>query len=143
MVTVIVNLAPARSTFHIAGQKEAEYKEPGDAVVLPSAVWHRSGVAQRRTVKVAYFFKLMKKDEFDARTGEPPKADKDTPIAVEPAPGSADPATGSSSAADEERKEEDAEVKTMRPTKPSGTRLLTPPAIETEAGTASDGWLED
>ncbi len=58
---------------------------------------------------VAYFFKLMKKDEFDARTGEPPKADKDTPIAVEPAPGSADPATGSSSAADEELKEEDAE----------------------------------
>ena len=99
MVTVIVNLAPARSTFHIAGKKEAEYKEPGDAVVLPSAVWHRSGEAQRRTVKVAYFFKLMKKDEFEARTnlppsGEPPKAGgKDTPITVvEPAPGSADPA---------------------------------------------------
>ena len=99
MITVIVNLAPARSTFHIAGQEEAEYKEPGDAVVLPSAVWHRSGVAQRRTVKVAYFFKLIKKEEFEARTklppsGEPPKAGgKDTPITVEePAPGSADPA---------------------------------------------------
>jgi hypothetical protein len=118
-ITVIVNLAPARSTFHIAGKEEAEYMEPGDAVVLPSAAWHRSGVAQRRSVKVAYFYKLMKKEEVAARTvtidqadlppaGEPPKAD--TPIAVEQVSGSADPATASSSAADEELKEEESEI---------------------------------
>ena len=117
-ITVIVNLAPARSTFHIAGKEEAEYMEPGDAVVLPSAAWHRSGVAQRRTVKVAYFYKLMLKEEYARRTeiidqadlppsGEPPEAE--TPIAVEPAPGSADPATASSLAPGEELHEEEPE----------------------------------
>jgi hypothetical protein len=103
--------------------------EPGDAVVLPSAAWHRSGVAQRRSVKVAYFYKLMKKEEVAARTvididqadlppaGEPPKAD--TPIAVEQVSGSADPATASSSAADEELKEEESEIEAKEAVYPS------------------------
>ena len=70
-VTVIVNLSPAKSSFHIAGmEEEAKYNEPGDAFVLPSAAWHRSGMAERRTVKVAYFFKLMKVEAIPEETTE-------------------------------------------------------------------------
>ena len=58
-VTFIVNLAPAKSSFHVAGFRQSTvYYEPGDAYLFPSAAWHRSGGAQRRSVKVAYFYKL-------------------------------------------------------------------------------------
>jgi uncharacterized protein YjlB len=121
-VTVIVNLSPAKSSFHIAGmEEEAAYNKPGDAVVLPSAVWHRSGTAERRTVKVAYFFTLMKKEvkkevhpeKEEMKTETLPK-DVDVAKAgngksIEAASGSADPATTSSAAADQEPDEEDAE----------------------------------
>jgi len=122
-VTVIVNLSPAKSSFHIAGmEEEAKYNEPGDAVVLPSAVWHRSGTAERRTVKVAYFFNLMKKEvKKEEPKKEEPKTEtllKDVDVAkagngksIEAASGSADPATTSGEAADQEPPaEEDTET---------------------------------
>jgi hypothetical protein len=43
-------------------EEEAAYNEPRDAFVLRSTVWHRSGTAERRTVKVAYFFHLFQKE---------------------------------------------------------------------------------
>ena len=71
-VTVIVNLSPSKSSFHIAGKDEAEtYSQPGDAFVLPSKAYHRSGEAERRTVKVAFFFKLTKKATVDLTDDKP------------------------------------------------------------------------
>ena len=80
-VTVIVNLSAAKSSFFIAGKEEAIYNEPGDAFVLPSAAWHRSGIAERRTVKVAFFFNLVKKEKVVALT-EAPAVSLPTPPAL-------------------------------------------------------------
>ena len=70
-LSCIVNLSPAKSTFHVAGfGPEATYNEPGDMFVLPSDAFHRSGVAARRTIKVAYFFKVEKKPKEAEKTSD-------------------------------------------------------------------------
>ena len=68
-ITCIINLSPAKSTFHVAGfEPEATYTEPGSMFLLPSDVFHRSGFAALRTIKVAYFFKMDKKLKEEEKT---------------------------------------------------------------------------
>lgn len=57
-VTVIINLSFGKAYMHVAGRKEAEYDGPGSAHMFPSQVFHRSGEAERRCVKIALFFDL-------------------------------------------------------------------------------------
>ena len=57
IVTVIVQLTPGITDFHVAGKAQmGVYETAGSAHILCSQVWHRSGTAQRRTIKAAYFF---------------------------------------------------------------------------------------
>ena len=82
-VTVIVNLSPATSDFHVAGRAHSStYLLPGDTHIFPSAVVHRSGLAERRTVKCAYFFDLKMEESAEAgssssNTAEPSILDID------------------------------------------------------------------
>tara|TARA_B110000027_G_scaffold133302_1_gene161435 strand:- start:234 stop:1535 length:1302 start_codon:yes stop_codon:yes gene_type:complete len=56
-MSVLVNLSYGSSTFHIAGrEEEAIYDGIGSGHIFPSKVYHRSGRATRRSVKVAFFF---------------------------------------------------------------------------------------
>lgn len=55
-VTVIINLSHGTSNMHVAGCALAEYDGIGSARMFPSKVFHRSGEAPRRCVKVALFF---------------------------------------------------------------------------------------
>lgn len=71
-VTVIVNLSPAMSDFHVAGRAHScTYVRPGDTHIFPSAVVHRSGSAERRTVKCAYFFDLKMNSSAEASSSAP------------------------------------------------------------------------
>lgn len=57
IVTVIVQLTPGKTDFHVAGRMQmGVYETTGSAHLFCSQAWHRSGTAQRRTIKVAYFF---------------------------------------------------------------------------------------
>ena len=57
IVTVIVQLTPGNTDFHVAGRSQsAVYTTAGSAHLFCSQAYHRSGTAQRRTIKVAYFF---------------------------------------------------------------------------------------
>ena len=55
-ITVIINLSPGEPTMHVAGQVEATYKGIGSAHIFPSKVFHRSGDAPRRCIKIAAFY---------------------------------------------------------------------------------------
>ena len=54
--TAIVNLTYGNSSMHVAGKVEAVYDGIGSTQLFPSKVFHRSGPAPRRCVKVAIFF---------------------------------------------------------------------------------------
>ena len=56
MVTVIINLAHCKASMHVAGAKSADYDGIGSARLFPSNVFHRSGTAPRRCIKVALFY---------------------------------------------------------------------------------------
>ena len=71
-VSAIVNLAHCKSTMHVAGCHEAEYQGIGAANIFPSNVYHRSGDAPRRCVKIAIFFDRNEKIDVDS---EKPDAD--------------------------------------------------------------------
>ena len=59
-MSVLVNLSYGASTFHIAGrEEEAIYDGIGSCHIFPSMVYHRSGRAARRSVKVAFFFQKL------------------------------------------------------------------------------------
>ena len=67
-VAVVVNLAPACTTdFHVAGAPEkAKMEWPGHAHIVPTNVYHRSGTAPRRCIKLVFFLDLIeKKDQVD------------------------------------------------------------------------------
>ena len=88
MVTVIVNLSPCTATMHVAGFEIAEYIGVGSAHMFPSNVFHRSGDAPRRCIKVALFFDLVPtvvikddKDDHGASQG----ASSDAPVKQEAA----------------------------------------------------------
>ena len=57
-VTVIVNLMHGEAEMHVAGKDVAKYDGVGSAHLFPAKLFHRSGAATRRCVKVAFFFKL-------------------------------------------------------------------------------------
>ena len=61
-VSVIINLAPGESSMHVAGYKTATYNGMGSAHLFPGKLYHRSGPAARRCIKVALFFDLIAKD---------------------------------------------------------------------------------
>ena len=75
IVTVIVQLTPGKSDFHVAGKGQlAVYETAGSAHMFCSQAWHRSGTAQRRTIKVAYFYDV---EVIDLEKGDdkPPTVD--------------------------------------------------------------------
>ena len=52
---------------HVAGFDPAEYDGIGAAQIFPSKVFHRSGVATRRCVKIAIFYNFVTEtDKIDA-----------------------------------------------------------------------------
>ena len=56
MVTVIINLGHCKASMHVAGAQSADYDGIGSARLFPSNVFHRSGTAPRRCIKVALFY---------------------------------------------------------------------------------------
>ena len=66
-VAVVVNLAPACTTdFHVAGAAEpATMKWPGHAHTLLTNVFHRSGTAPRRCIKLVFFIDLITPQNLD------------------------------------------------------------------------------
>ena len=60
-IAVMVNLAPACTTdFHVAGASEkAKMHWPGHTHILPTNVYHRSGTAPRRCIKLVFFLDLV------------------------------------------------------------------------------------
>ena len=61
-VTVMVNLSYGKADMRVAGYENAEYSAIGAAHAFASKLFHRSGTAPRRCVKVAFFFKLVEGD---------------------------------------------------------------------------------
>jgi hypothetical protein len=57
-VVAIVNLSHSNATMHVAGRTEAIFDGIGWTHIFLVQVFHRSGAAQRRCVKVAFVFKL-------------------------------------------------------------------------------------
>ena len=57
-VTVIINLAHCKADMHVAGSGNASYDGIGSARLFPSNVYHRSGTAPRRCIKVALFYEV-------------------------------------------------------------------------------------
>ena len=57
-VSAIVNLSHGEASMHVAGCAKAVYDGIGSAHIFPHGVFHRSGDAPRRCVKVAFFFSL-------------------------------------------------------------------------------------
>ena len=56
VATVIINLAHCKASMHVAGAQSADYDGIGSARLFPSNVFHRSGTAPRRCIKVALFY---------------------------------------------------------------------------------------
>ena len=76
MFTVIVQLTPGITDFHVAGKAQmAVYKTAGSAHMFCSQAWHRSGTAQRRTIKVAYFFDVLGVFNVEKGDGQEPEVD--------------------------------------------------------------------
>ena len=55
-IAAIVNLSHGSAAMHVAGLDEAVYDGIGSTHIFPTKVFHRSGNATRRSVKVAFFF---------------------------------------------------------------------------------------
>ena len=54
-ITVMINLSHGEASMHVAGYKEATYTGIGSGHIFNGQLWHRSGAAPRRCVKVALF----------------------------------------------------------------------------------------
>ena len=78
-VTAMVNLSHGKAEMHVAGQQMAVYDGIGSTHIFPSMVFHRSGAASRRCIKVAYFFDLEHpidaEDEASSSGAKPPEAE--------------------------------------------------------------------
>ena len=58
-VAAVVNLSMATCTdFHIAGQGLAKMESAGSGHLFPTKVFHRSGTAPRRCIKIVFFYSL-------------------------------------------------------------------------------------
>ena len=57
-ISAIINLSPSDAFMHVAGCEPAKYHGIGSGHIFPCDVFHRSGDAPRRCVKVAIFFDL-------------------------------------------------------------------------------------
>ena len=64
-ISVIINLSPSDAYMHVAGCETAKYNGIGSGHFFPSNVFHRSGDAPRRCVKVAIFYALEKPQDVD------------------------------------------------------------------------------
>ena len=85
-----MQLTPGKSDFHVAGKGQlAVYETAGSAHMFCSQVWHRSGAAQRRTIKVAYFYEVdvINLDEGDNETTKVATVDTPTDRDIKPTVG--------------------------------------------------------
>lgn len=66
-VAVVVNLSPCATTdFHVAGATDrAVMKKCGQAHIVPTNVYHRSGSAPRRCIKIVFFLEIMEPVDVD------------------------------------------------------------------------------
>ena len=64
-------MSPGETSFHVAGFGKAKMKGPGAGHLLPTKVFHRSGEASRRCIKLVFFFDIRGAIDVDAEgTGE-------------------------------------------------------------------------
>lgn len=75
---LLVNLSPATTDFHIAGTQGATMQNTGEAHLFPTKVFHRSGKAPRRCVKVAFFFNVAKPGDASGSGSTPVKTEVKT-----------------------------------------------------------------
>ena len=75
---LLVNLSPATTDFHIAGTQGATMETAGEAHLFPTKVFHRSGKAPRRCVKVAFFFNVAKPGDASGSGSTPVKTEVKT-----------------------------------------------------------------
>ena len=65
-VAVVVNLSPCETDFHDAGAgNPAAMTKPGMAQLVPTQVYHRSGTAPRRCIKLVFFIDLITPQNLD------------------------------------------------------------------------------
>ena len=65
-VAAVVNLSMATCTdFHIAGQGLAKMESAGSGHLFPTKVFHRSGTAPRRCIKIVFFYNLKDIQDVD------------------------------------------------------------------------------
>ena len=66
-VAVVVNLSPCETDFHVAGMADtAVMTKPGMAQLVPTQVYHRSGKAPRRCIKLVFFLDLTERVDLSA-----------------------------------------------------------------------------
>ena len=66
-VAVVVNLSPCETDFHVAGMgSTAAMTKPGMAHLVPTTVYHRSGKAPRRCIKLVFFLDLAERVDLSA-----------------------------------------------------------------------------
>lgn len=108
--TVMVNLSPGKTSMHIAGAKnEAHYHIPGDAVLFGAQdIFHRSGAAQWRTLKLAFFVTISHdKPEVLELSDDDDVTEKDgNNIKDEPKPPPEEPHAGEQQQAQEQKLQE-------------------------------------
>lgn len=73
-VAAICNLSHGVAYMHVAGSEQAKYDGIGSTHIFPTKVFHRSGDAPRRSIKVAFFFSVEKEVEKEIK----PEPDEDT-----------------------------------------------------------------
>ena len=103
-LSVIIDLAPSKSTMRFAGEDESvEYPLLGSLVAFDAKLWHRSGRNFEDTIKVAFFFTFKPEDE-------PTEEKPDNDIAIDEAKSTPAPSAGAAEVAPEPcvKKEEDA-----------------------------------
>ena len=57
-LSVIINLTHGEASMHVAGMEDATYHGIGSGHLFPGKLFHRSGAAPRRCVKLAMFFQF-------------------------------------------------------------------------------------
>lgn len=115
-ISAIINLSPSDAFMHVAGCEPATYHGIGSGHIFPCNVFHRSGDAPRRCVKVAIFFDL------------------DGPVDLESEGKGGGDEAGTSAAVKDEKKEE--KVKTEKKGKDDTTPVEDPPPNDEAADDA-------
>ena len=83
----IVNLSHGESDFHVAGKETAVYTGIGSAHLFPTKLFHRSGSATKRCVKVAIFLKRGEEVNISDDEDEAPAGSSSTAPGHAPNPG--------------------------------------------------------